>query len=229
MITLEQYLEPYGFIYQVTNLINGKIYIGQTTNRRGIRGLMTLNSLKNCYKDNLHLISSFKKYGIDNFKRDIIDSVKNKEKLDEKEVFYIRKFNTLDPNFGYNIRGGGSNGKLSNKTKKKMSKKRKGEKNPMYGKHHSKETKQKISEKRKGKKTYIKHIFTKKYLIIQYWKNENCMKNNLINIKQKNIAQIAKENNCHKDTIKRNLMNYKIKIRDKKGATELQWLQRNKN
>lgn len=229
MITLEQYLEPYGYIYVIENLVNGKMYIGQTTNRRGARGLMTLNSLKNCYKDNLHLISSFKKYGIDTFKRDIIDSVKNKKKLDEKEVFYIKKFNTLNPNFGYNIREGGSNGKLSDMTKKKMSEAHKGERNIMYGKHHIKKTKEKISEARKGKASYIKHIFTRDYLIKQYWKNENYMKNNIINIKQKNILQIAKENNCHKDTIKRNLRNYKIMIRDKKGAAKLQWLQRNKN
>lgn len=145
------FAKPYGYIYKIENIINGKIYVGQTINKKGYRSLVY------GYINNLHLINSIKKYGIDKFERKIIDSAKDKKDLDKKEEYYILKYNTLDRNYGYNFRHGGSRGKHSKETRKKISELMKGkyigEKNHFYGKHHTLKSKKKMSEAKKGKLT----------------------------------------------------------------------------
>ena len=151
------FINLYGVIYEIKNLINSKRYIGQTIkNNLNGRCRFILKSLKNAYKRNAHLISSLELYGIENFERNIIDFAENKEELDKKEEFYIQKHDTLNPDKGYNLKHGGSNGKPTIEIRKKMSKskkgKYKGENNPRYGKHHTDETKVKISKKLEGRK-----------------------------------------------------------------------------
>ena len=70
------------------------------------------------------------KYGIDKFSFEIIEEC-DREILDERERYWIKTLNTLEPN-GYNILNGGR--KLF------------GAENPFYGKHHSAETKECIKE-----------------------------------------------------------------------------------
>jgi len=159
-------LEIYGWIYEHINLFNKKKYIGQTVQKKGFRYLSN-------YKRHPYFYNALKKYGFENFETKIIDSAQNKEELDEKEDFYIKKFNTLDSNFGYNLRHGGSNGKHSEKTKKELSIKTKEryEEYPEikeqiskslkeYYKENpvSKEKRNKLSESLKGKKPWNKGL-----------------------------------------------------------------------
>lgn len=141
--------KPYGIIYKITNKVNGKVYIGQT-----------IRSFDKRYKGDLlnthneHLKNSILKYGIDNF--EIIkeyDTAQDQEELNQKEEYYINMFNSMDPSKGYNKKGGGSRGKLSEETKNKLSEIRIGKSNPMYGIHrsHTEETKIKIGKAHKGK------------------------------------------------------------------------------
>ena len=88
-------------IYKITNLINNKSYIGQSNNiqRRWHEHISeNTNSL-------IHL--AILKYGIENFSFTIIEECLL-EQLNEKEIYYIKEYNTLSPN-GYNISTGGSN------------------------------------------------------------------------------------------------------------------------
>jgi len=89
-------------IYLITNLINGKQYVGQSI---GIahRWIEHKNS-----KENYPISKAIRKYGKDNFKFEIIENCLPKD-LDEKEMYYIKKYNTIVPN-GYNITYGGSQG-----------------------------------------------------------------------------------------------------------------------
>lgn len=62
----------------------------------------------------------------------------------------IALFDTTNPKYGYNLRSGGENSKLSDETKEKISKSRigkyTGENNPWYGKHPSEESRRKMRE-----------------------------------------------------------------------------------
>ena len=87
-------------IYKITNLINGKCYIGQSVDilRRWRNHKETSkNSSKEAYEYPLY--RAFRKYGIENFSFEILEECK-KEELDIKETFYINKYNSLDE--GYN-------------------------------------------------------------------------------------------------------------------------------
>lgn len=90
-------------IYKITNKINGKSYIGQSTN---IEGRFERHKNEKRYI----LGEAFNKYGIDNFNFEIIEECPKKE-LNEKEIFYIDFYNTITP-FGYNIQTGGYGGEF---------------------------------------------------------------------------------------------------------------------
>ena len=97
-----------GFIYCITNKINGKQYIGQTIQNPDTRWYQHKNSAKNNSHD-YYLYRSMNKYGIENFFFEIIEKC-NKEELSNKEKEYIKKYNTYrySPNSnGYNLTLGG--------------------------------------------------------------------------------------------------------------------------
>jgi len=128
-------------IYKITNKINGKIYIGQTTRSLNKRWKEHLYNTTNCSK----LYKAIRKYGPDNFTIEEIDGANSQSELNYKEWLLIHKFNSLDRDRGYNLReGGGSKGRLSQETKDKLSK-------LQIGKKASEETKQKMSVSHKGR------------------------------------------------------------------------------
>jgi len=218
---LNDFINPYGYIYKIENKINNKRYIGQTTNRKGVRGNMTLNNIKRQYRHNPHLIRSVEKYRIDNFERYIIDSSKNKNELDEKEDFYIKKYNTLNFKFGYNMKEGGSNGKHCEEVKKKISKLKKGKKRLDI----SERNRRNKGEKNNNYRHDLSHL-TRKYLIDQYWISEYNMKNRIININQKSSCEIAKENNCAISTVRNKLIKYNILRRIISKANKLRYIKK---
>lgn len=88
-------------IYQIINKINGKRYIGQS-----VHPDKRLWEHKNCSigsKDNYPIHNAIAKYGIENFDFQIIEWT---EDFDNREAYYINKYNTLCPN-GYNVINGG--------------------------------------------------------------------------------------------------------------------------
>lgn len=87
-------------IYKITNLINNKIYIGQSTN------IQNRWEEHKFYSSNEHtaLQAAFKKYGISNFSFEVIEECP-KEKLDEREIYWIKFYDSY--NNGYNLTKGG--------------------------------------------------------------------------------------------------------------------------
>lgn len=88
-------------IYKVTNLIDGKIYIGQH-----------IGTVKNYFAGGTYINRAIKKHGKDNFKREIIiEGDFTREELDELEIKYIYEFCSYfhdHPNKGYNLTTGGA-------------------------------------------------------------------------------------------------------------------------
>ena len=130
--------KAYGYIYETTNIINGKKYIGQH------RGKFT-SSYKGSGKK---LCLAFNKYGIENFDVKLIELCDTPEDLDKREIYWIAKYRK---DFGesllYNMADGG-------RVNRSMS----GERNPM---HHSnyiftKEHRERLSRANKGKQSWIK-------------------------------------------------------------------------
>lgn len=120
-------IECYGVIYKITNKVNLKVYIGQTTNERGFDGrydfsgvgiervhktLLCCKKIEKPY--NSHLLGAIEMYGCENFEvNKVLDVAFSKQELDIKEVMYISKYKSINRNFGYNFTTGGGNGKQS--------------------------------------------------------------------------------------------------------------------
>jgi group I intron endonuclease len=105
------------FIYIIKNIINGKLYVGQTDNPFGRWSRHKYNSTR--YKYPIYL--AMQKYGIDKFQFVPIENFTTQEEVDIAEIFWINLLETRNNKFGYNIKEGGSHGKHSEESKKKMS------------------------------------------------------------------------------------------------------------
>jgi group I intron endonuclease len=94
-------INPYGFIYLTTNLVNGKKYIGQ-------RKIQKCGVDRDEYLGSGILITkAIKKYGKESFKREVLDFAENSDELDSKEEYYISLYNAVDSDDFYNIDHGG--------------------------------------------------------------------------------------------------------------------------
>lgn len=130
-------------IYKITNLVNGKIYIGKTSRfekRKKGYYQKSLGKYKKESRISKSLITqALQKYGFENFKFEIIEEVLTPEILNEREKFWIRTFNSVDKSIGYNIALGGNGGDLftnhPNKEayREKIVKATSGKNNKMYG------------------------------------------------------------------------------------------------
>ena len=135
-------------IYKITNLVNSKFYIGSAVNiiSRWSKHKSKLNLNKH---HSPKLQNSWNKYGVDNFKFEIIEEC-DKEKLIEREQYYIDLYVSF--NVGYNCtpKAGNTLGKIcSVETRNKIRKALMGNKN-FLGHFHSNETKNRLRESSKG-------------------------------------------------------------------------------
>lgn len=139
------------FIYKTTCLINGKIYIGQT-----------VKDDPKYLGSGFKIMKAIKKYGRENFIKEIIQTCESPEQLNEMEIYWIKELNSTNDEIGYNIGFGGrlTSMRHSDETKQKISQKKKGIKcseehrknisKAAKGRKTSDETKRKLSEAGKG-------------------------------------------------------------------------------
>jgi len=94
-----------GYIYLITNLINNKKYIGKTSRKPNLRW----NEHKcNAFYENYNfpLYKAMKKYGIENFKFEVIEDNIPLKELNKREEYWINYYNTYN-GAGYNATKGG--------------------------------------------------------------------------------------------------------------------------
>ena len=114
-------------IYKIENLVNHKIYIGQSKNLHN-RMLQHRSELRRRKHGNTHLQSAVDKYGIENFTFSVIEECPI-EMLDEREVFWIEKLQSANRKYGYNRSlGGQANRLVSEHTRMLMRERFEGEK-----------------------------------------------------------------------------------------------------
>ena len=98
----------YGMVYLITNLLDGKQYVGQTT-----------RTLKERFSEHAQADSllgrAIQKYGAENFSREVLAKCETQEELDAQEKFYIKKLDCKHPK-GYNANDGGGRSRKSTKS-----------------------------------------------------------------------------------------------------------------
>ena len=167
---------------------NKKVYIGITS-------LSTKERWKNGkgYKSNTHFTNAIEKYGWENITHSILFSGLTKQEAEKIEIELIKKYDSTNPQKGYNLRFGGNATSVSSETRQKMSKShigltasdetkqklsmmRMGENNPNFGKHPSEETLEK--QRKIQKELHSRPEYKEKHRtrMKQLWENEEFRK-----------------------------------------------------
>jgi group I intron endonuclease len=161
-------------IYRTTNLINQKFYIGKDTHNN-----------PNYYGSGKKMKLAIKKYGKENFKKEILEICETKEQLNEREKYWIEKLNAI--NEGYNISLGGDGGDtISNNPKKRE-----------IAKIHSEKMKMEKFNKKKGTK-----VVKLKKRDDSNWVNPN--KGKVSPLKGKSTGKKGIPNPTHSEWMKKN-------------------------
>lgn len=147
-VTMDLLMTPYGFIYLTTNLINGKRYLGQTKRPDTFKYFGSGKAIR----------KALKKYGEQNFTREIIAFAFSKTDLDFLEEHFISEYNAVDSRNWYNISpapnvtAGFTGKKHSLETKTKM-RENMLTNHPNKGKQFGVETRQRMSKAKTGVST----------------------------------------------------------------------------
>lgn len=100
-----------GCIYIIKNKINNKVYIGQTS--QGIENRWKQHTKPSAIKSEKYAIyRAMNKYGVENFYYEVLEDNIPYEELDDREQYYIEKYDSYK--YGYNSTTGGD-GKVINK------------------------------------------------------------------------------------------------------------------
>lgn len=113
-----------GYIYRITNLVNGKIYIGRTGT--SVKTRFNAHKRRARFGDSTFLYQAIRKYGEDNFIVEELCSCFNQDAIVEAEIELIKTYNSNNRVIGYNMSEGGDGGEfgriLSDETKNKIRK-----------------------------------------------------------------------------------------------------------
>jgi len=152
-----------GIIYKITNKVNNKVYIGQTSRNLETRLKQHIADAKNNrYNSLLH--KAMNKYGFEKFDSCVIEKCYTKKELEEMEFHYIMQFKSFGEVYNLSIntyfQGGAANPNFGNRMSEesknsislKLKERYKETVHPWTGRKHTKETLKKISKVHKGRK-----------------------------------------------------------------------------
>lgn len=92
------------YVYEITNLVNGKKYIGKRSCKCAIEDDKYMGSGK-------YLRNAINKYGKENFKKEILEICSTEKYAFNREEFYIKSCNAHTDSNYYNIASGGEGGR----------------------------------------------------------------------------------------------------------------------
>jgi group I intron endonuclease len=112
---------PYGEVYLITNRVNRKIYVGQTTVTSAKRfSTHVMMARRNPHQD---IDRAIRKYGKNNFIVSLLSYADSQEELNRLEIRYIAELRSHLSDIGYNRTfGGRNNGRWTDQAKQKLSK-----------------------------------------------------------------------------------------------------------
>lgn len=153
------------YVYEIRNIVNNKVYIGQTNNPR-TRWASHKLRLKQNRSSNPPMQKDFNTFGIQNFKFKVLEECCTRERALEIETNYIHQFGGIECLSVYNCQDNITQNSLmiQHQNEKKIGSKRSKEfkekqrqfalsdGNGWRGKHHSVETKSKLSKSHTGSK-----------------------------------------------------------------------------
>ncbi|MFX0135113.1 MAG: GIY-YIG nuclease family protein, partial [Candidatus Hodarchaeota archaeon] len=230
--------QTFGYIYLAVNTLNRKVYIGKTEFPRNImdrwkedlkegKHLKKLRKLDpNKMFSNTHLNNAIVKYGENVWNIKEIDVAFNSEELTRKENFWIRNYDSMNREKGYNMTEGGAGAKLREEAKKKISKKIKNKwKEPEYRGSVIKE----IKERFEDPKYMRRAVEILKKGSEKRWSNpveRERMKQIMTKINREKVKDpeyIKKQIEAHKQDRKeiKNLQRFFIEIKNGKESREL--------
>lgn len=204
---------PIGYIYKTTNLINGKIYIGQ--HQRKIKD-------ENYFGSGDLIQRAIKKYGKCNFSLEVLYWAKTLKRLNEAEIYFIKAFDATNIKIGYNIAFGGyaimKGRKHTKESKQKNREKHIGKKaseetknkirlsliGKNVGKIHSYETRKKNSDWHKGKPVWNKGIPMTQEMKDRISKTKTGKKQTEQTVEKRRKSLIGKKHNMSESWIKKN-------------------------
>lgn len=197
-------------IYKISNIVNGKVYIGQTIDSLERRWANHVSSAANNFT-NTYFSNAIKKYGRDSFTIEALDKVVGRETANKLEKEYISLYQSSNREKGYNSTTGGDCGFVYNpETAKKISNRLKGRKLTPYqkecllkslkGRKLPKSSRDKISESNSRKDAPLE-------VLLDLYVN-----------KKMNTYQIAELLNYHQSSVHNRLRRY-VKMRPNKGET----------
>lgn len=207
------------YVYKITCLINNKIYIGKTND---------IEQRWRCHRSQVGfnknpLYKAMYKYGIDNFKFEIIEEFTFEEDALKKEIYFIALYKTnihkYGNDFGYNLTDGGegtSGHKVSEEYKQKLSKDRSGSGNQMYNKTHSLKSREKISNNGKNRYNPKSQESIQKMIDTKRKNKENGIKN--LYLSDEIRQSIIEEHSKCELTIKQIAEKFKIRFSQVKGT-----------
>jgi len=181
-------------IYQIQNLVNGKCYVGSSSNLPK-REKQHFNKFKNGKHKNVKLKNAIKKYGIENFEFSVLEYVENIDNLVKIEQYYIDAFDAVKNGYNVCLMAGNTLGiKHTEEANRQKSERQKGKYtgdkhpmygrsgklNPFYGKNHTEEMKLTLRlNNRNTDKTHciMGHEFTEENTIFQTRKNGKIYRN----------------------------------------------------
>ncbi|MFN7656402.1 MAG: NUMOD3 domain-containing DNA-binding protein [bacterium] len=188
-------------IYKTTNLLNNKIYVGQSK-----------NDDDHYLGSGTYITKAIKKYGKSNFKKEILERCSTHEELNSRELYWIDKLNSTDRSIGYNV-SRTTYGIYTEESRKKQG-----------CKGHSEDTKRKISEAlRKYERTdehKEKLLKSIKNIDFSYMKTEE-YRNNMSKLTsgEKNGMYGKKHGNNTKEKISKSLMGKEPWNKGKDGSS----------